>query len=114
MHEHFSPPPARSSNSHLDSAVRDEIPWIIEEDGETPIVHTADDEYERRLLEKLAEEVTEFQEDKDIEELADVLEVVHAIRAHEGISRERLQELRSEKAQERGRFAERIVLERVE
>ncbi|SDR00765.1 nucleoside triphosphate pyrophosphohydrolase [Natronobacterium texcoconense] len=98
-----------------DKLVRDDIPEIIERDGETPVVHTADDnEYGRRLLEKLDEEVTEFRESEEIEELADVLEVVHAIRAHEGVSRERLEDLRSEKAQERGRFEERIVLERVE
>jgi predicted house-cleaning noncanonical NTP pyrophosphatase (MazG superfamily) len=98
-----------------DKLVRDEIPEIIEANGETPVVHTAnDEEYERRLGDKLQEEVTEFSEDGDIEELADVLEVVHAIREHRGVSPAELTQLREEKARKRGRFAERIVLERVE
>ncbi|APW99423.1 hypothetical protein CHINAEXTREME_17325 [Halobiforma lacisalsi AJ5] len=98
-----------------DKLVRDSIPEIIERNGETPVVHTAaEEEYERRLREKLDEEVAEFRESGEIEELADVLEVVHAIREQEGISAERLEELRAEKARDRGRFEERIVLERVE
>ncbi|PSQ46693.1 hypothetical protein BRD19_11675 [Halobacteriales archaeon SW_7_65_23] len=49
-----------------------------------------------------------------IEELADVLEVVHALRAEHGVSAERLAEIREEKAAERGRFADGIVLDAVE
>lgn len=101
--------------TEYDKLVRDEIPAIIERDGETPVVHVADDaEYRRRLLEKLDEEVAEYRESGEHEELADVLEVVHAIREHEGISAERLERLRREKAEARGRFEDRIVLERVE
>ncbi|EMA37318.1 nucleoside triphosphate pyrophosphohydrolase [Halobiforma nitratireducens] len=98
-----------------DKLIRDAIPEIIERNGETPLVHTATEaEYERRLREKLDEEVAEFQESGAAEELADVLEVVHAIREQEGISVERLEQLRTEKARERGRFEKRVVLERVE
>ncbi|WP_440766357.1 nucleoside triphosphate pyrophosphohydrolase [Natronorubrum sp. DTA7] len=98
-----------------DKLVRDDIPEIIERDGNTPVVHVAsEDEYERRLLEKLDEEVAEFRESRVIAELADVLEVIHAIREHEEVSTDRLSELRAEKAEERGRFEDRIVLERVE
>lgn len=98
-----------------DKLVRDRIPEMIEENGETPHVRVADgDEYERRLREKLDEEVREFREDGDVEELADVLEVVHALREQEGVSAERLEAIRAEKAEERGRFDDGIVLERVE
>ena len=99
-----------------DKLVRDRIPAIIEENGETPIVRTAsdDDEYEEYLLEKLREEVAEYAESRDPEELADVLEVVRAIREFEGLSARELEGLRAEKADERGGFADRIVLERVE
>lgn len=98
-----------------DKLVRDDIPEIIERNGEKPIVHTAsDDEYERRLLDKLVEEVAEFQAERNVEELADIVEVIHAIRKHEGISADRLSQTRLEKANERGRFDDRIVLERVE
>lgn len=98
-----------------DKLVRDGIPAVIEGNGETPVVHVADDaEYERRLLDKLDEEVAEYREDGAVEELADILEVVHAIRDHRGVSRDELERLREEKAAERGRFEERVVLERVE
>lgn len=40
--------------------------------------------------------------------------VVHAIREHRDVSREELVRLRAEKIEKRGRFAERLVLERVE
>lgn len=64
-----------------DTLVRDRIPERIEASGEHPVVHTAEgNEYERRLREKLDEEVREYRESRDVEEPADVLEVVHAIR----------------------------------
>jgi len=98
-----------------DKLVRDAIPEIVEENGETPVVHAADeDEYERRLVEKLQEEIKEYREDRNVEELADVLEVVHAIRKQRGVSVSELERLRAEKADRRGRFDERLVLERVE
>jgi predicted house-cleaning noncanonical NTP pyrophosphatase (MazG superfamily) len=98
-----------------DKLVRDEIPGIIDGNDETPVTHIADEaEYERRLLDKLDEEVAEYSEEQSVEELADVLEVVHAIRKHHGVTREELAQIREEKASERGRFDDRIVLERVD
>nr|WP_193570291.1 nucleoside triphosphate pyrophosphohydrolase [Halorussus sp. JP-T4] len=95
--------------------VRDGIPAVIRESDETPVTHTADDEeYRRRLREKLCEEAAEFRESADPDELADVLEVIAAIRDAEGIDETELDRLREEKAAERGRFEEGVVLERVE
>lgn len=98
-----------------DKLVRDDIPAIIEANDERPVTHIADEaEYERRLLDKLEEEVVEYRGEQEDEELADILEVVHAIRKQQGISTEELERIRAEKAAERGRFDDRIVLERVE
>ncbi|AGB17638.1 hypothetical protein Halru_3072 [Halovivax ruber XH-70] len=98
-----------------DKLVRDEIPAIIEADGDEPTIHRADDAaYRERLADKLDEEVTEFLESRDVEELVDIVEVVHAIRRARGVSLEEFQEKRTRKADRRGRFEERIVLERVE
>lgn len=98
-----------------DKLVRDESPEIIDGNDKTPVTHVADEaEYERRLLDKLDEEVAEYSEAQSVEELADVLEVVHALREHHGITREELAQIRDEKATERGRFEDRIVLERVD
>ncbi|MFI5804493.1 nucleoside triphosphate pyrophosphohydrolase [Streptomyces sp. NPDC051561] len=93
--------------------VRDRIPQIIRDDGAEPITYTAgSQEYRARLRDKLCEEATEVLEaddEKAPEELADVLEVVHALAADLGINREQLEEIRETKASERGGFAERTV-----
>ncbi|MFJ2774706.1 nucleoside triphosphate pyrophosphohydrolase [Streptomyces sp. NPDC087300] len=93
--------------------VRDRIPQIIREGGSEPVIYTADaGEYRNRLRDKLGEEVAEFLEADDTkapEELADVLEVVHALAADLGIRAAQLEQIRQAKAKERGEFAERIV-----
>ncbi|SIR26325.1 Predicted house-cleaning noncanonical NTP pyrophosphatase, all-alpha NTP-PPase (MazG) superfamily [Haladaptatus litoreus] len=100
---------------NYDKLVRDRIPEIIEKNGDTPKTHVADDaEYERRLGEKLDEEVAEFHESGDPEELADVLEVVYALADCTDVTSDQLERLRAEKADERGGFSDGIVLERVE
>lgn len=95
--------------------VRDRIPEIIEEDGKickTKIL--SDEEYIASLEAKLNEEVAEYQADKNLEEMADVLEVLHAICIARGYSLEELEALRRKKANERGGFADKIFLEYVE
>lgn len=57
--------------------VRDRIPEIIKNDGKMPIMEIlSDEEYLKELDKKLSEEVAEYQADKSIEEMADILEVV--------------------------------------
>ncbi|MGW2077122.1 pyrophosphohydrolase domain-containing protein [Streptomyces sp. NPDC001939] len=93
--------------------VRDRIPQIIREDGAEPVTYVAGpEEYRNRLRDKLGEEVAEFLEADDSkapEELADVLEVVHALAADLGVDAGQLERIREVKASERGGFAERIV-----
>lgn len=97
-----------------DKLVRDKIPEIIEDNGEEPLTHRAtDEEYEQRLIDKLDEEVAEFRESRELEELADILEVIHAICEHRDVTKEQLEKTRERKAEQRGRFEEMIVLERV-
>ncbi|HET7323542.1 MAG TPA: nucleoside triphosphate pyrophosphohydrolase [Halococcus sp.] len=101
--------------TRYDKLVRNRIPERIEENDETAVTHVAnDDEYERRLREKLREETEEFRASGDLEELADVLEVVSAICAAQNIDRDTLEQRRREKADTRGTFSNRIVLEHVE
>ncbi|MEU6607129.1 nucleoside triphosphate pyrophosphohydrolase [Streptomyces shenzhenensis] len=93
--------------------VRDRIPQIIREDGAEPVTYVAGPEdYRSRLRDKLGEEVAEFLEADDAkapEELADVLEVVHALAADLGVDAGQLEKIREAKASERGGFADRIV-----
>ncbi len=76
------------------------------------MTHVADDaEYLARLKAKLAEEVAEFDKDENMEELADVLEVVDALIAVKGFDRGELQRVKEEKKDKKGGFADRIVLD---
>ena len=94
--------------------VRDKIPQIIKENGEYPIIHIAgDNEYRKRLGEKLLEEVGEFLEEYDVRELADVLEVVYALGNFIGVDNSTLELMRKSKFDNRGGFLYRIILDEV-
>ena len=95
--------------------VRDKIPEIIENAGKTSVTHIlSDDEYLSELDKKLNEECAEYQADKSIEELADMLEVMYAIAEARGWLVSELEAVRKEKAEKRGGFKEKIYLEYVE
>ena len=92
--------------------VRDRIPEIIKNKGGAPITHIADDaEYWQKLKEKLQEEVDEFKEAETIEEMADILEVIDAICDFKKFDGEELEKVKSKKAEERGKFRDKIILE---
>lgn len=92
--------------------VRDKIPQIIIEDGRTPIVRTlSDEEYLSELDRKLNEEVAEYQADKSLEEMADVLEVLFAICEARGHSVDELMEVRDKKREKRGGFRDKVYWE---
>lgn len=60
--------------------VRDKIPEIIEKSDKKAITRTlTQEEYLSELDRKLNEECAEYQADKSLEELADMLEVMYAI-----------------------------------
>lgn len=95
--------------------VRDRIPEIIEKSGKKAIIRTlTQDEYLSELDRKLNEECAEYQADKSLEELADMLEVMHAIAEARGYSVAELEQVRAEKAEKRGGFQDKIYLEKVE
>jgi|SRR3989338_6076073 len=92
--------------------VRDKIPEYIKSKGGSSITHIAEDaEYWLKLKEKLQEEVNEFAGAETIEEMADVLEVIDAICDFKKFNREELQNIKDNKAEERGRFKKKIILE---
>lgn len=89
--------------------VRDKIPQIITATGKKPIIRIMEqEEYLEELDRKLNEEVAEYQEDKSLEEMADVLEVLFAICEARGYSLEELMAVRDEKRERRGGFGQRI------
>lgn len=95
--------------------VRDKIPEIIETSGKKCVTHIlTEEEYIEALEMKLNEEVAEYQEDKNLEEMADILEVLQALCVARGYTLEDLEAMRAKKADERGGFGDRVFLERVE
>lgn len=99
--------------------VRDRIPEIIEKSGKNFTTRLLnDDDYITEINTKMGEELTEYLETtttKDaLEELADMLELIHAAVAYHGSTFEELEQVRVEKATKRGRFNDRIFLMEVE
>lgn len=92
--------------------VRDKIPEYIKSKGGTPITHIADEkEYWEKLKEKLLEEFEEFKNEENIEEYADILEVLEAIADYKDFNSEEVKKIKEKKAEERGKFKNRIILD---
>lgn len=95
--------------------VRDKIPQIIEKSGQTCITQVlTEDEYIRKLDEKLTEELAEYRESKALEELADLLEVMEATVKARGYTWQELLQIRDQKREKRGGFEDRILLKEVQ
>lgn len=91
--------------------VRDKIPEIIERDGKKAKTKKVKGEEVIKLLnKKFDEELSEYKENEDIEELADLVEVVYGILHHKGISLDEFERIREEKNRKRGSFNDGIIL----
>lgn len=94
--------------------VRDRIPEIIREQGNECEIQIAQKEDKYKLLEKkLQEEVYEFFDEKNIEELADIMEVLFGLAGSLGYTEEDLLIARNKKREERGGFEDGIILKSV-
>ncbi|CAM3710922.1 nucleoside triphosphate pyrophosphohydrolase [Mesobacillus zeae] len=99
--------------------VRDKIPEVIEKTGKrfsTSVLNN--EEYIVELRKKAFEELNEYVETETkedaVEELADLLEIVHALAEYHGSSIDEVEEVRKMKAAKRGGFKEKIFLIEVE
>ena len=91
--------------------VRDKIPQIIKDQGEVPHIRILSDaEYSEALDQKLKEETGEFFAEKNLEELADILEVVYAQAENLGFTKEELHVCYERKHKKRGGFHNRVFL----
>ena len=62
---------------------------------------------------KLDEELAEYHKDQNIEELADLLELIRAAAIARGYTIDELETTRAEKAKKRGGFEKKILLKEV-
>ena len=91
--------------------VRDRIPEIIEASGaECKTEILADEKYLEMIDAKLDEELAEYHKDQNIEELADLLEVIYSVAIAHGYSIEELERIRENKVEKRGAFNKKIFL----
>ena len=98
--------------------VRDNIPQIIENNGEQAFTRVLDDEeYKRELENKILEEYEEMlaaSGKERVEELADMLEIIKCLAKLENSSLEEVEEVANQKVLKRGSFDKKIFLERTE
>lgn len=95
--------------------VRDNIVSIIEKDHKACEYRIlGQEEYLPCLYAKLDEEYKEFLENMEIEELADMEEVIRAIVLARGYSYSEFDKIREEKSQRNGAFQKKIFLMTVE
>jgi predicted house-cleaning noncanonical NTP pyrophosphatase (MazG superfamily) len=107
----FESDKAKKAVKLYNKLVRDRIPEIIERSGaECKIRILSDKEYIEMIDAKLDEELAEYHKDKNLEELADLLEVVRAAALARGYTLDELEALRAAKAEERGGFTQKILL----
>jgi predicted house-cleaning noncanonical NTP pyrophosphatase (MazG superfamily) len=92
-------------------AIRDKIPQIIKSSGKNCNVKKLDNsEFLVQLEKKLSEELVEYQEGKNVEELADVLEVIYRISELKGVTPDELDKIRQDKVEQRGKFDDNLFL----
>lgn len=95
--------------------VRDKIVDIIEADGRKAEYRILDNvEFRKELNKKLQEEVHEYLEDNNVEELADIVEVIYGILNSMDVSIDDFEKIRLAKKEKRGAFDKKIFLEKSE
>lgn len=96
-----------------DKLVRDRIPEIIEASGSKCEVEVVSDDVALEYLyKKLNEEVSELLDDKNLDEIADVMEVLFAIGKKYGYSEDDVLGRRNEKKNARGGFEDNLILKK--
>jgi len=94
--------------------VRDKISEIIAKSGKQTICEILDDEsFKLYLDKKLQEELAEYFLSDNVEELADLVEVIDAILEFRKIDFDEFEKIRKDKNREKGQFKERILLKEV-
>ena len=92
--------------------VRDNVPDIMRMIGKHPKTHFAEGkEVEEALIAKLEEELKEVKEGRNIEEIADLIEVGYSLAKEYGTNEDKLNIIRKEKIIKNGGFNKKIILD---
>ncbi|TBL77655.1 nucleoside triphosphate pyrophosphohydrolase [Paenibacillus thalictri] len=94
--------------------IRDKIPEILDAKGiNYSIRELSQSEYKAKLNGKLHEELQEYvtaSPEERLAELADMVEVIHAIIVNSGATIEQFERIRKQKLEERGGFQQKLLL----
>lgn len=94
--------------------IRDKIPQVIQQSGKLAVIEEVSSKAYLELLNaKLGEELQEYLEDQNVEELADLVEVVYAIVDHKSVSLQEFESIRQQKVKEKGAFKNKLLLKEV-
>jgi predicted house-cleaning noncanonical NTP pyrophosphatase (MazG superfamily) len=109
----------KTSKVKPNTLIRDNVPAIMAQQGKTcRTVHLDDDKYLELLNGLFLEEVKHYVENdepgaKDLDNLADIGEIMHAILAFKGIPVEEFQKARMQRMEELGGYYDRLYLKEV-
>ncbi len=100
-------------SSFTSKLVRDNIPKIISDSqlDRFRFVTLSDEEYAKQLKKKLLEEVEEYLQEENMEELADIYEVLDAIVQFKKFDPNEILKVKQKKLNERGGFEKRLLME---
>ena len=99
---------------YFNKLVRNKIVKIIEEKGkEADYEVLSNENFLKELNKKLIEEVNEFTEENNVEELADIFEVIFTIIENKNFDINEIEKIRLKKKEEKGGFEDRIFLKNV-
>ena len=95
----------------INKLVRDNIPAICKENGQAPETRILDNiEYISELRRKLKEEVEEYLSSNELEELADIVEVIEALAENQGSSLKTILNIKQTKQSKNGAFRDKVFL----
>ena len=99
----------------MNKLVRDNIPKFIPatESHSFKFTPLAEPEYGEELKKKLVEEVEEYLQSENAEELADIYEVLEAIIKLKSFDFEEIKRIKQKKHDQRGGFEKRLFMERI-
>lgn len=91
--------------------VRDNVPDLMKKFGKDPKTHFAvGEEFEEALISKLDEELKEVKEGRNIEEIADLIEICYSLAKEYGLNEDQLNVIRK-KSKKNGGFNKKIILD---
>lgn len=94
--------------------VRDKTPKFVKQSGKKAIFEKLrDTDMIFHLNLKLREELTEYEDARSVEKIADIVEVLYAILDHKGISRNKFEKLRAKRANKLGAYKEKLFLKEI-